>query len=311
MAAQSERNKKRRFFLSCLFNWTQKRVVDPGFRRTREPLMKKSRPSGGPLQSGPVPYIRINITQTTIPEVRSTSMLLTSIPLEIRQQIFHHVLGGRNLHLVRVPGSVMCSPKRRIPWKSEHPLPEHFPTAFDTLDLALLRTCRQIYIEAISIVYGSNVFNLEDPAVLMFLYEHQWLRSRLMAIKHVEMQWLWNHTHFFEDQWERFWRLISTMTLRSLKLCCLPRGLLLGDNWWRVRPMLAVHGIRHVEIEFQGVDKWKPEAKDLGVLLEEYVTRSMMNTTDPSDLSLFMEKFGLGHPPSSWPSDPMCIDHPH
>ena len=238
--------------------------------------------AGMPLEQLSAPYTRLNITNECIPRPgpHPGNLLLNRIPPEIRHQIFTYVVGGRTLHLVRIRGRIACSTKRRIPWWHDYPLPRHFPTDFDTLDLSLLGTCRQAYIEAIEMVYRSNVFNVEDPAVLVYLYDYHWPSQHFMMIERLEMQWLWRETLFFEPMWERFWGLLATTTkLRSLKICCHPRGHLNTNSWW-VRPMLEVHGVRNVEIECQVETPWEPENREIVAQLEDSIRRCMQQNSE-------------------------------
>lgn len=235
--------------------------------------------AGMPLEQLSTLYTRINMTDECILGPQTASLLLNRIPLEIRQQIFRYVVGGRTLHLVRVRGRIACSTKRRIPWEYDLPLPRQFPTDFDILSLSLLGTCSQVYLETVEIVYRSNVFNIEDPAVLVYLYDYYWPSQRFMMIQHLEMQWLWTEMSFFGPMWERFWGLLATTTkLRSLKICCVPREGLKINSWW-VRPMLKVHGIRDVEIECQIGTPWAPENYEMLARLEDSIRTCMQQAS--------------------------------
>ena len=255
---------------------------DGWFWRSRRPSNNAKRfkdkegiPNGVPCHRAPISWPRINITQLPLLSVPN-SPISTLLPLEIRQDIFERTLGGNNLHLIRTPGKIVCSRKRRRLWKFGYPLPKFFTMDFDVVNLSLLRTCRQVYNKAADFVYSSNVFVFEDPATLVFLRDYYCSPRKIAAIKHMEMQWTWNHLGSRDPIWERFWKLAAfEMKLKSLKICCEPRGGLTTTALW-AKPMLEVHGIQDFHIELRLFGPVTAEKEDLRIRLENIVTTSML-----------------------------------
>lgn len=279
-----KRPSKRRFVFCYLFDFW---ILQPLRRKfgasTREFIEPERLPDGLPLEQAHVLRPRNNVTQISF-AISSTSLFLTRLPMEIRQQIFHYVLGNKTLHLVRIPGKIVCSRKRRKTWVHEFPQPRYFQTDFDIITLSLLRTCRQIYLETVDIVYNSNVFNMEDPAVLVYLHDYYWPAQRTATIRHLEIQWQWEQEQFFEPHWHHFWYLVAfNMSLKSLSVCCEPRGpLSIHANW--VRPMLGIRRIKQVHLELQVLTAWKPKNRDLAISLENRIIDSMKQTTNEPSL---------------------------
>jgi hypothetical protein len=137
---------------------------------------------------------------------------LLRLPLEIRRQIITEVLGKSVIHLVQRPnrlGHFLCSGKK---WRSaashaKHPFYDSSRRCFhlqkvpqyhhnEPLDphlesdgcLALAKTCRQIYREAMDILYTTNTFDVNHPQTLIFLART--IRpQRLSSIRSLQITW--------------------------------------------------------------------------------------------------------------------------
>lgn len=133
-----------------------------------------------PPKAPPAKLARSNLSILTINESRNENcMLLRKLPLELRLEIFSHVLGNDAFRLISIPWRVVAVPDLEgnvsMAEKYDHfhnynmPLlgpymqldnaPELFIRSSGT---AILRTCRQIYLEAVDLLYTSNTFILHD-----------------------------------------------------------------------------------------------------------------------------------------------------
>lgn len=109
------------------------------------------------------PATRIDIRDLPRAPQPQRCYLLLKLPLELRERIYWHALGGRlitiqiissphrEFSIIRsqfypAPDDLAHSPTQEVP-------PEGIPTAF-------LFTCRQIYSEALSILHGHNTFHI-------------------------------------------------------------------------------------------------------------------------------------------------------
>lgn len=89
----------------------------------------------------------------------------------------------------------------------------------------LLKTCRQIYCEAIDILYANNAFVVHRPETLYFLAETV-LPHRLRSIRSFYMAWSSERPCLFEvsersrqRMWERAWLILASLPeLRYLQV---------------------------------------------------------------------------------------------
>lgn len=259
-----------------------------------------------------LPRNRLNISQPSFgsPDHGSTSLFLNRLPLETRLRIYEYVLGSQKvIHLVREYKKVVQSKERyyrqlRVPFEFEDSL-----VRFDRMELDLLRTCRQIYREAIDIVYSCNTFDLEDPGVLVYLNDYCLRPQRIASIRSLQLKWQihddplsdpppiyagsgYYHTPFDAATWQRFCYLIATrmsLTRLTLRLQHMgaPEGLRKDAPW--VQALGQVKGIRDLKFHLQqwGVPtggeqlephiqrRGRPVYEDQLRLLEEMIKQSM------------------------------------
>ncbi|KAI9703186.1 MAG: hypothetical protein M1836_007751 [Candelina mexicana] len=133
-------------------------------------------------------------------------------------------------------------------------------------NLALLRTCRQIYTETCSYTYSHNIFELKDIRHLQ-LFIASIPMTQAHAIQKLELNWAMQYGFSYGlptydvcpplrgyAWWEEFWGVIATqLNLRELSICMgdsffggSPRRELVGLDYqarW-VQPMLRVRGLR-------------------------------------------------------------------
>ncbi|KAI4146233.1 MAG: hypothetical protein L6R39_003531 [Caloplaca ligustica] len=216
----------------------------------------------------PLSSLRINISQTSfVPSATTVDRkpTLFSLPLEIRQKIYAFALGGNDLILRRKAKairSVTSPPLCSTFFGDERTYYDVIrPSTPPPKRCALLFTCRQVYVEAVNILYSSNNFGFVDPLTFVYLSDLRLLPQRVSAIKHVSFRWGYTPDPAFYigsinepydwNTWQRFWDIMADhMRLRSLNVELFywggPEGLNIDSDW--VKPMLRVKGIRQVEL---------------------------------------------------------------
>jgi len=106
---------------------------------------------------------------------------LFRLPLNVREEIYKQVLGVSNIHMVTIKGGQILRHMRckcetcpgfasyveRGKWRREWTC-DGTKYSHDTNRVLtqLLRTCRQIYSEAIGLLYSSNTFSFREPKIL-------------------------------------------------------------------------------------------------------------------------------------------------
>ena len=132
-----------------------------------------------------------------------------------------------------------------------------------SLDLALLQSCRQIYTEAIDIMYTTNLFDLDDVSTLLYL--SQTIRpQRFAAIKYLQFKWVFGLPPFASPEtkkptwfpnddatWATFWHLIETRMPGLLEFTFAIQAdyvyWSLDEGW--VQPLLRVRGLKVFRLE--------------------------------------------------------------
>ena len=128
---------------------------------------------------------------------------LTKLPLEIRQEIWGYVLGRERNSLIviesklrAVPSAPSSTPAQRChefnPFFESGDL-EKYGAPFRSNRVAILRTCRQIYIEAVELLYSNNEFVFMNGNVWNY-FVNAIKRKRLDAIRHMRI-------YFGEADW--------------------------------------------------------------------------------------------------------------
>ncbi|KAE9364359.1 hypothetical protein N431DRAFT_563682 [Stipitochalara longipes BDJ] len=230
-------------------------TILPTWLTSLVPSLKPKQPRRDPFDYDPLPPPRIRTNRLPItrpssldsaPSLESfsalqpQSRLLKVLPREIRQQIWSHVLGGHTIHLEIVGARLgclyclsadpnTCNDGRCARQMGALALPERVGKLS-----SLLTTCRQIYIEAIDILYSSNTFAISDPAVIEYI-PLALLPQRINAIRTLRFLWQLPNTPpiDFPDfpgpgreahlkrlrKWKKIWKIISTIAgLRELHI---------------------------------------------------------------------------------------------
>ncbi len=229
-----------------------------------------------PVPPKPLPRKRRALSQSLFDWTASPKChLLNRLPPEIRLEIYKYVLGGNVLHLVqgkRRISHVRCRASSETDFvRSCRPAAantgsELLPGSTSNANLALLRTCRRVYQEAIDVLYASNTFDVDDPRTLLYLA--QTIRPQRLAsitklhiycpiqcvfwFPHDQNVSLWEPPYDVTT-WELFWHVIAARMPRLAELSiCLGVGysfppLEVSDIW--VRPLLAVRGLKKFDFD--------------------------------------------------------------
>ncbi|KAJ9255207.1 hypothetical protein DTO195F2_6282 [Paecilomyces variotii] len=181
------------------------------------------------------------LTRAQSHRAQSESLLLNKLPLEVRLAIWECVFGRsvvtiarkkkRIGHQVRVRPLYIWEIKKREPFSRGSKLADWSLTS-------LLRTCRQVYIEAVNILYGTITFHFEHPWALMFLYEtilpKRWERIRKVELVFSFMHCFhestnnWIHSDQPPDDKETF----ETMCTEIMQIKSLERFVLVMEIAW-------------------------------------------------------------------------------
>ena len=157
----------------------------------------------------------------------------------------------------------------------------------------ILSTCRQVYTEAIEILYSNNTFSVNNLWTLID-FSKAVPPQHLAAVTHLQIVWnlrrlplnlevaaTRGEAKFDDHMWERFWDVIvkemsglvdlrMKLTVGTADDCALEQG-------W-VRPLLEVHGMKRCRVSMQLREEGiSPET--LGVLLFERKLEDSMRST--------------------------------
>lgn len=272
-----------------------------------------SQPPSQPPQSSIPPHLYHQPPLPQSPSInpQSTSPLFTTLPPEIRHIIWSYVFGADTLHLVQIKNKIRhvrcsappssptaltqhrhCCPTTTARWRvhdgrdqghSDNLLYPHthdtLPEQLSSSHVALLRSCKAVYVEAVDYLYTQSTFDVDD--LYTFIAFAQSLSPRSLAvIRNLTLQWMpvWTplsgqdhkgsiyaHTHS-DALWKELWaRVASLPSLKELRVSLdlgrftgafagggpvvlsgnrLP--LVLGEPWlW---PLLNVRGLAEFEL---------------------------------------------------------------
>lgn len=195
------------------------------------------------------------------PRMGLEDSILHRLPLEIRQVIYSYVLGRQDNFLIMVPFKLRAL-LDSCTWDSQH---RDHPQRCYPLDVkangrwitdqrrrfwpqrtALLRICRQVYVEAIGLLYTQNTFVITHPQIL-FRFAKSIPIQRFNSVRNLRISFsprncgvlsYWAFNYWRRAEWDMFWKLVASMEgLRTLKVDILdgtadnlsPHNSLLGD----------------------------------------------------------------------------------
>ncbi|MCJ1471271.1 hypothetical protein MMC07_009919 [Pseudocyphellaria aurata] len=191
--------------------------------------------------------------------------LLSRLPFELRLKIYTYVLGGNVWHIYQVPRR-RTHKRRHMPsvehedWRLgccltiQRPSTNYFGPLL-SLDIALLQTCRQIYLEAIPVLYTTNIFDINDLQTLIDL-SMRVPAQHFATISTLRVAWSardHDTSHPGIKDWERFCHVVATKMagLRHFKVVLIPKGQLRipdepNQDW--IKPLLAIQCLRTFDL---------------------------------------------------------------
>ncbi|KAJ7262061.1 hypothetical protein C8J57DRAFT_1719632 [Mycena rebaudengoi] len=212
-------------------------VCAPCFHRQREPDWR----CGGWLQirildPHPLPTDRIDIGQTQI-EPQAEACRLLSLLIELRQLIFETALVRRVLSQYLGEDPAHGYQRYRVRAHRDSALP-----------VALLRTCRQVYLEALPIFRQRNTFHFDLRSAPSIILGGLGLFS-LPDIRSVELM-VCGHNSDSDTQFSATCRLLEMAGLESFALTFVPnyhfdrRDFGMESDW--CRSLLKIRGLRRL-----------------------------------------------------------------
>lgn len=218
---------------------------------------------------------------------------LTRLPLEVRQEVYTYVLGGNLAHVVckdRRLAHVRCKDNRETDFVrccrfatvgTCHDRASQLASTSNG-NVALLRSCIQVYMEAVELLYYSNTFDFDHQDLFLF-FTRSILPPRLALIKHVHLNlaipktrtdFLWG-----TNGWCLMWQVIG----RDLPGLRHLRVRLVGwtgerfpsvDEWW-MESILGLRNLKTFSLEFDPPSNiWSefgPRIVGMSALLDDHI----------------------------------------
>jgi hypothetical protein len=139
------------------------------------------------------------------------------------------------------------------------------------LDLAVLRTCRQLYQEAIPLLYSTNTFDFDSIPPLLYLA--QTIRpQRLESIRYLQLSFNLFMVGAFAPEprtdypfdmgtWQRVWKMVRTRMkgLRDLEVTLLVHAGDYGDEKRWLEPISALRGLQKFALRMEHLRAWAME----------------------------------------------------
>lgn len=201
----------------------------------------------------------------------SKSGLFGRLPFEIRYMIYVYALGANLLHLTN---DGVLKKVGDPAYKTIQRGCQCYYRETEPYQLCLLQTCRQIYVEASSVLYSTNTFGIfgGDNLSSFCAFSRHIPRDRLEMITsicincpvddYISMVVLCGFPQgqdVFLTKWRQTWEILATqmvglrdLEVRLVKVHFPPLKLTLQEDW--VKPMLEVRGLRRFEFDIaQGI----------------------------------------------------------
>ena len=228
-----------------------------------------------------------------------TPFRFLDLPAEIRNMIYKDAFGGKRIHLCKafqrygptrhyicpddISSHCYCYGIERAQYEfSCSSL--YWPSKLShlarlKLNAAILRTCRQIYDEAIGILYRSNTFDVNrqlsqgsNHGYPLFDFTDQVRRPYLDYITRLEFSWFFHHAPIMDEMpyynqnsasvrtWSALWDEIGQKFPNLCELVVrlifknLDKWVVGGYMWWALPMLKAVRGLRSCEILMEHSD---------------------------------------------------------
>ncbi|KAL8665833.1 MAG: hypothetical protein Q9202_001955 [Teloschistes flavicans] len=194
---------------------------------------------------------------------------LDRLPLELRQEIYGYVLGREENWLIFLPFKMRAVPQGHLStmWDVTHPYVNQTKVVRDhrlfwPQRTALLRTCRQIYREAVELLYTGNTFVVKHPKILFTLAKYV-PPQRFSSIRtlHICLMSPYHHSSSRSltlEDYRRFWEIIRGMehlqTLHVSIQCKVISQHPSPDEEtlcrWHLLPMTLLSGLKEFKLDF-------------------------------------------------------------
>ncbi|KAJ4993210.1 hypothetical protein SVAN01_01185 [Stagonosporopsis vannaccii] len=181
------------------------------------------------LRSLTLPLVEMQDDQKTF--VQFQSSFFTKLPLEIRRMVYIEIIGGVTISLRTYNGKPLAQRYRcsGCPCR-DSARPHRRELGFG---LTSLRTCRQMYSEAIEFLYTSNTFSIstwdDDHATVDYM-SYYFLPHRITQIQQLRIDWeldSFSYNHLSSttsggnsfEAWKKSWDALRSMTgIRQLRI---------------------------------------------------------------------------------------------
>ncbi|KAI4153826.1 MAG: hypothetical protein L6R39_001496 [Caloplaca ligustica] len=198
--------------------------------------------------------------------------IMHRLPLEIRQEIYAYVLGTQRNLLILLPFKIRAVPDEG--WVSGHPLDADIngrlinceELRFWPQRTALLRTCRQVYVEAAELLYTRSTFVIKHPHILP-RFAQSIPAKRFNSIRHlcvtISLRRCGPSSAYrpgpgrYIEEWNHLWETaagiqhLQTLEL-TLRECVFRHSPDLDYPIYRavLEPLLKIRGLRSFHIQF-------------------------------------------------------------
>ncbi|KAL8901343.1 MAG: hypothetical protein Q9207_005257 [Kuettlingeria erythrocarpa] len=241
------------------------------------------------------------------PRMGLEDSVLGRLPLEVRQEIYGYVFGHQKNSLILVPFKVRAVPEHEC-WQRYPHLAELNGRRITRDDKrfwperpALLRTCRQVYIEAVHILYTRSAFVITHQEILLRFAKttsaqnFNSIRNLCISIPQARTPIMSRFGHLYSpsesQRWRDFWTTVAGIEcLRTLEvdLCTtideLDEVSQEEGCQWVIGPIKKLRGLRRFRLDFRiikgsGIGNQKTE-----VPLEE-ATKTLVREIEAAVLS--------------------------
>lgn len=238
-----------------------------------------------------------------VPTMGLEDSALSRLPLDVRQEIYSYVFGSQKNSMILVPFKIRAVPEGGSLWD---PLRTELNGRRITRDEnrfwpqrpALLRTCRQVYIEAILILYTRSTFVITRPE-LLFRFARCTTAQNFNSIRNLCISIPQEHTPVFSEwdradsdacvqQWQDLWTAVAGIeNLRTLEVdLSTTIGVLYEvpqeDRCDSVlRPIKTIRGLQRFRLNFQiikgsGRDKTEVPLQEATKILIRQIEAAVM-----------------------------------
>ncbi|KAJ6509192.1 hypothetical protein C8R47DRAFT_12663 [Mycena vitilis] len=221
----------------------------------------------------PLPTPRIEIRPLPMYE-QPQSFHFLNLPLELRERIYEHLLGGRLITLMVLGfpteehALVRSQCRLVVDHLAQDPIVKSLPA--DRISPTLLRSCRQVYFEALPILHQRNTFHFKADQLETIVrsglgyYCLPSIRSVHIyhpAVRNVYVYRTANATPFGPEPWTGVFTILQQMNLERVAFefpaepevegPTPPTAQAVLDSHWG-RGVLTLRDLRRLEVWFQG-----------------------------------------------------------